>query len=258
MSYEPQNKRDKRNPGGLIGIDRKVPSIGAAHATIVNVERFLFKLFESEIERFKNEPNELRRFFRHAFSPVLGDKEMEEFVTNFLRETPEVVLGYPRTSTRFPCFAIVLEGENEAQNYIGDFAGHQDDEIDQKDPYSYFEGAMWKSTYGFYVYAQHPDVCLYLYTFSKMLIMAGSQFLLSNGIPEIELNGAELSPDETYAPDNMFIRVLRVSATAPQTVPFVSLVNQRRMELLGLYREDVVVDGVRGGVKTPEGYDGNE
>jgi hypothetical protein len=235
-------------------------TIGVSRTSIVNVERLLVDLFRSEVKRFAAEPDELRRFFNHYFKPLVGDEEREDFVLHFQRETPDVVLGYARTSTQFPCFAIVLAEESESSEgkFIGDFAGNYDEDVDPDQPHSYYNGAIWDATYEVHVFAQHPDVCLYLYHFAKMIVIAGMDFLLSNGLLKADLSGHELAPQEQYQPDNMFARVLRITTQSPQTVPIVGMVDARRLKVLGLYRDDVVVDGIRGGVSTPEGFDGTE
>ncbi|MCH9837363.1 hypothetical protein K0U83_16995, partial [bacterium] len=69
-------------------------------------------------------------------------------------------------------------------------------------------------------------------------------------------SGSVLSPEEFYAPDNVFMRVLRIRAKSVMTVPrLFSYTDAERLRITGIFREDVVVDGVPGGVKTYEDTD---
>lgn len=258
MSDQTKKRRDAKNLGGTIGIDRDLPPLSAARTNVINIERLLVKLLRAEVARFKEDTELLRKFFRHMFGALVEDAEVEEFITNFQRLPPEVVLGYPRTSTQFPCFAVILQEDSEDQNFVGDFAGETEDDEDA-DPNGYMEyaGVLCNNAFGVFVYAQHPDVCLYLYYFAKMVIFGAKPFFLTNGMTEVTIDGGEVAPDEQYLPDNMFIRTLTVRGQSMFTVPQFALANRRRLRLLGLYRDDVVVDGVQGGI-TPTRFDDDE
>lgn len=256
MSDLTKKRRDAKNIGGTVGIDRDLPPLSAARTNVINIERLLVKLLRMEVARFKEDTDLLRRFFRHMFGALIEDSEVEEFITNFQRLPPEVVLGYPRTSTQFPCFAIILQEDAEDQNFVGDFAGEteDDEEIDPTGDYMEYAGVLCNNSFGIFVYAQHPDVCLYLYYFAKMIVFGAKPLFLANGMTEVTIDGGEVAPDEQYLPDNMFIRTLTVRGQSMFTVPQFALTNRRRLRLLGLYRDDVVVDGVQGGI-TPTRFD---
>ena len=122
---------------------------------------------------------------------------------------------------------------------------------------------MFDSQHGCYIYAEHPDVCLYLYHFVKMIMLGGKDWLLSKGVTEMTISGGELMPNEEYLPENMFSRVVNVKTMAPFVVPRPALVDARKAKVVGIYADDVVVDGVRGGVHPypqglPEDYNGEE
>lgn len=63
----------------------------------------------------------------------------------------------------------------------------------------------------------------------------------------MRFSGGELNPEEMYLPDNMFARVLRISCTAPMSIPKL-IIDAAKVRILGLYMDDIVVDGIRGGV----------
>ncbi len=247
-----QSRRERNNVGGTIGIDRSVPGGTAASAAVINVERLLVKLLRTEVDRLVLDETRLTRYFEHLFAPLVEEGEVAEFVTNFIAQPPKTIFGYARSATEFPCFAVVLADEAEDQATVGDDVGQGDDD-DPTEEYEEFTGATWSSTFSVFVYAQHPDVCLYLYQFAKMLLHSGKELLLSNGVLDVVLSGGELAPNEMYLPDTMFCRVLNVRCTSVQSFPRVSMGDPRRMQITGLYRNDVVVDGVPGGVSTPEG-----
>lgn len=258
MTDQTRKKRDAKNLGGTVGIDRDLPALSAARTNVINIERLLVQLLRLETERFKEDPELLRMFFKHMFDPLVGEAEREEFVTNFVRLPPETVLGYPRTSTQFPCFAVILQEDAEDQNFLGDFGGEtEDDEEVETDGYKEYAAALCNNSFGIFVYAQHPDVCLYLYYFAKMIIFGAKPLFLSNGMTEVTISGGEVAPDEQYLPDNMFMRTITVRGQSMFTVPAFALVNRRRLRLLGLYRDDVVVDGVQGGI-TAERFDDDD
>lgn len=244
-------RREKKNIGGTI-LQTDLPPIDAASAAVVNVERLLLKLYRDEVARLAADREALQRFFRHIFKPLLEEGEDVAFATNFIAQPPHVVLGYARSSTDFPCFSIVLADENEEQNALGDFIGEGSEDNEEGADYEEIDGSLWASSYAVYVYAQHPDTCLYLYHFAKMVAMAGRRALASQGAMNVSLSGGELAPNEMYLPDHMFCRVLNVHCTAVQSVPRLTPGDARRARIVGLYRDDVVVDGVRGGVSTPE------
>lgn len=254
MSDRTRRRRDAKNIGGTIGIDRELPPLSAARTNVINIERLLVALLRAEVERFRTEPELLRKFFAHMFDPLIGETEREEFVTNFTRLPPEVVLGYPRTSTQFPCFAVILQEDAEDQNFIGDFVGETEDDEEDAIDYMEYAGVLCTNSYGIYIYAQHPDVCLYLYYFAKMIVFGAKPLFLANGMTDVSISGGEVAPDEQYLPDNMFMRTLTVSGHSMFTVPQFALTDRRRLRVLGLYRDDVVVDGVQGGI-TPKRFD---
>lgn len=258
MSDQTTRRRDRKNLGGVVGIDRAVPaSVAAARTNVINIERLLVALLSSEVTRLREEESLLRMYMSHLFDAVIGPQEREEFITNFMSRPPEVVLGYPRTSTQFPCFAIVLQSDQETDNFIGDFGGETEDDEESED-YLEYNAAICNNSYGLYVYAEHPDVCLYLYYIAKMIVFGAREFLLANGLTEVRVSGGEVSPDEQYLPDNMFLRVLTIEGKSIFSVPNFAIADRRRLRVLGLYRDDVVVDGVRGGVSTFEGSDGED
>jgi hypothetical protein len=175
-------------------------------------------------------------------------EERNQYVRNFQQKPPTVVMGYPRVDTaRFPCISIVLESEQENEGALDHFMGHSLMEDNPKRPEE-FVGAMFDQTFGVYIYAEHPDVCLYLYHFAKLILLGSHEVLEGCGIIDPEFSGGELAPDEGYLPENMFVRVLKVSLKSLQTVPHILRPDPSRARITGIFVDDIVVSGIRGGV----------
>ena len=222
--------------------------------SVLMVDRVLRGLLQNTIDQLIASPADLERFFSHFFDPTVGVKERQDFVTNFKRQPPKAILGYARSGVQTPVYAVVSESENESDSFLGDYVGQTTGARapeSQVDPASEFTGALFEATYGIYTYAEHPDVASYLWHLSKAIVHGGKKFLLSCGVLEVSLSGAELAPDANYMPDNMFVRVLRVHTKQAFTAPRVLLVDPNRFRMVGIHVDDINIDGIQGGV-TPK------
>lgn len=245
------SRKEKRNLGGEVAATVtpffKGPALAESRTNVVMIERVLLAVLRSEVDRLAKDEAEATRFFSHFFDPLAGVKERKAFVENFRKQPPTVVLGYPRVTAEFPVFAVILESEQETDETVGDYLGQTlPDEI-VSEPAEY-EGAVWEHTYGIYIYAENPDVCVYLYQFAKMVLFGAKLALTQSGLIDPSFSGGELSPEEMYVPEHMYSRVLRVTAKAVMSVPALLSVDPARVRLGGLFLDDVVVGGVRGGV----------
>jgi len=173
-----------RNIGGAL--PEELPDVGTSRDSILMVERLLRSLLQSSIDKLKD-PNDdtavadLNRFFTHFYGPTITDSEVADFVKNFQTQPPKAVVGYPRSTAQFPCFAIILESDQETQDFLGEYAGMTtlgEGNVDMQE----YVGAFYSSVYGVYIYAEHPDVCAYLYQFAKSVIHGGKAYLFSCGL----------------------------------------------------------------------------
>jgi hypothetical protein len=249
------SRKERRNLGGVEGQAIEPffdgPIQAQLRTNIVQIERVLLAVIRSEVERLRQDRAELTRFFSHFFDPIAGPEERDKFVDNFIREPPVTVLGYPRSTAAFPCFSVILESEQEQQNALGDFAGETLPGEDATEAAEYL-GSIYECVYGVYVYAQHPDVVAYLYQFVKLLMLGSKPTLIAAGLIDPHFSGGELSPEEMYLPDNMFARVFRITTQAMMTVPRLLDPDPGKVRLAGLYVDDIVVDGIRGGISPAE------
>lgn len=251
------NRKDRllNNVGGQLEAQiaadpTPTPPLAAARTSIVFSERILMLLLSQEITRLSNDRNEALRLFGSMFDPTAGAEEVERFTDRFIKAPPKVVLGYPRVGIELPCFSIVLESDEESDDVVGQYMGQTlpGEPVDETAEY---EGAMFEQTYAIYVYGQHPIAVHYFYQLGKLIILGANKALIQAGLIDPHLSGGELSPEEMYMPEDVFARVLRVRAksamTVPRSYPFRDGANLR---VGGIFREDVIVEGIRGGVGT--------
>lgn len=230
------------------------PIQAETRTSVVLTERIIRAVLLGEVDRLRADTTELRRFFSHFFDPTITTAEREAYVNSFKKEPPRVVIGYPRSLAELPLFSIVLASDEEAEpELLGKYVGSTlDDENPPGGEDAEYEGAYWQQMNSIYVYAQHPDVCLYMYQFAKMTLFGARQALEAAGLIDPSYSGGELAPEEMpYLPDNVFARVLNIRYLTMMTVPrLYSYRDGRRVRITGIFREDVVLDGQRGGVKT--------
>lgn len=235
------------------------PVLTEARVSVVMPERALYAVLSSEVERLLNDASELRRFFTHFFA-VIDDAERDDYIAHFQKHPPTVTLGYPRSGLDFPIITIVLTGEDEEQPAIGQYMGETlEDEDTPLGGSSEYVGALMRSTWSVFIYAQNPDACLYLYNLVKSVVIGATKFLEQAGLADITLSGEDLGPaGEEYLPENMFMRVLRVTAAHQVTVPVLQTPDPRRAKLGGIFGSDVVVDGRPGAVFTYPYHEEND
>lgn len=248
-------RKEKRNIGPVT--DRSVPSLATARSSVMMVERLIVLLLKETTNKIKDDDNELNRFFSHFFDPTAGEAERKEFVKRFKQRPPKTLMGYARSTSQFPCFAVVLNSDDEQEALVGDYIG-QTLPDDHEGEATEYEGAFFDSVYATYIYSEHPDECAFLYQYAKAVLHGGKEWFLACGVEEVTLSGGELAPDENYMPENMFVRVLRVNAKSQLSVPRLMRADPRKLRLGGLYLDDIVVDGVRGGIHPKADLEGGE
>jgi hypothetical protein len=261
MTTVPSRKRRlQRNLGGTEGAtDPRFegfvdgPQSAELKTAIVLPERLLRAVLLSEIDRLSAKANvsECVRFFSHFFDPSIADtSERDSWVKDFQETQPKVVLGYPRTANSWPIFSITLAEEGEGETPIGRYVHEtQHGERPPGGEDAIYEGGIWDCTWSVMTLAENPDQCLYLYHFAKLCLVGARGYLERSGISDIAFSGAELNPSEYQLPDLAFVRQLTVRGKVMQTVPILQTYRSAdRLVLGGIYSDDVVVDGLRGGV----------
>jgi len=262
--------RGARNFGGTAQADDRRfneqffrgPQYAEIRTSIGMPERLIATVLRGEIERLRTDERERLRFFTHLFGPSVADGEVAQFVADYARNPPEVHLGFPRVGGTWPSMSIALSSDEEAEVPLGQFVGETlQDELAPGGEDQEYEGGLFSQVLSIYILSGHPDQCAYLYRLAKMILFGARAALTGAGLIEPSFGGGELNPEEMVLPENAFARVLTVRCKVMETVPRVlSYRDGRKLRVTGLFREDVVVDGLRGGVEpyTPGAGDDDE
>lgn len=240
----PRKRKLDRNLGG--DYPREAPTV-LPDAAVLLVERFLKRLLETATEQLLKRPEDAKRFFSHFFDTTTSTTERDQFCRAFAMRPPKTVIGYARSGAEMPSWAIVMASEQEEDAFVGDEVGIVGDVE--------FKGAFFSAEYDVFTYADHPDITAVLYQLSKAIVHAGKALLLQQGVLEVRLGGGDLRPDEEYMPENMYIRVLRVHTKHPYSAPLFLPSDPAKLRTL-IFANDVVMDGVRGGVIPSKVVDG--
>lgn len=249
-----KSKLAQRAPGGVY--ERTItnffdgPALAQQRTSVTVPERVIRDVLKSEIDRMTSllsseAAEDAARLLRHLFAPTAGEEAAADFVEHFRRRPPAVVLNYPRATAEPPVIAIVISDEHESDNAVGDYVGEALD--GERGPAAEYAGAHYEGTFSCFVFAEHPEVTMYLYQLVKAILLGAKPALLRGGLLEISFSGGDLSPDENYIPESMFARVLRVSCKYLVSVP-VLVSDPAGFSINGVWLSDVVVEGVRGGV----------
>ena len=181
------------------------------------IERFIYSALTDGIADLTAEPKRLERVF--DFFQGLDDAEVTNIRAYYAANPPSVIHNFPRETSPFPLFAIVLKDESEPTKFLGDFAGF--DLGDDLEAYEGFEsdgidgaevfGSIYQHTFHVMVFAKHPDVCVWYYHIAKYLLTRARHFFVECGLFDMELGGHDVAPDPRYVPAFLFVRTLRFS-----------------------------------------------
>ncbi|MDQ3171502.1 MAG: hypothetical protein M3Q55_15315 [Acidobacteriota bacterium] len=251
-----KSKLAERRPGGTyektIEDHFSGPALAQQRTAIVTPERILTAVLRTEIDRLSSAlavnstaAGDAEMLINHLFAPSAGDAAASDFLTHFRRRPPTVVLNYPRSSAEAPIYAVVMSEESESDNAIGDFVGES---LEGEDgPAAEYSGAHWEGSFTVFVFAEHPDVTMYLYQLAKAIMLGAKPVMERAGLVDLHFSGGDLSPDEAYVPENLFARALRVSCKYLVSIPLL-MPEPGGLSITGVWMDDVVVEGVRGGV----------
>ena len=140
---------------------------------------------------------------------ALEDEELGKAKTYWTTHPPSVVDGYARFDKPFPILAIVLSGDSNLQDYlgVGEEALLDEDDI--------VVGELFKrrmlGTFTIFVYADHPDVCLWYYQIARRILNVAVPYMIARKFEDPKLDGADLAPDPRYMPDNIFVRRITIA-----------------------------------------------
>jgi hypothetical protein len=134
---------------------------------------------------------------------------------------PTLIHGYARTGGPFPCWALVLGGEQEAQAYLNDDALVLD--IDGERAIDPETGRIVdpkirrvRYTFNILVIADNPDVTLWYYHLLKRIVLSAHDAFFDADLESPTVTGADLAPDPRYLPSDVFIRQLTLTLEAEE------------------------------------------
>tara|TARA_Y100000034_G_C6892969_1_gene411212 strand:- start:1044 stop:1712 length:669 start_codon:yes stop_codon:yes gene_type:complete len=135
----------------------------------------------------------------------LTSAELTKAKAYWASHPPTVVQSFARFSeTPFPIWALTLQGDDTAQDFLGQ------GDMALLDANDFTIGSEFRSldtaTFTIFVYAEHPDVVVWYYKILKRILKMGFLRMVNNGLHDPTLDGADVQPDPRYIPENVFIR----------------------------------------------------
>lgn len=185
---------------------------------MIFIERIIYEILDNAITRITNDTNIFKNFLING---GISEEEAKRQVTNFTNRPPVVVHNYARLEGPFPCFAIVLGGENNDIDYLGE----DDTALDSDGEYQVDEDGnlidphirRWSHAYTIFVYANHPDTCLYYYYLVKQILQESRSLMQNEDLDEFVFNGADLAAQAQYMPADMFARQFTIACKSDDT-----------------------------------------
>jgi len=126
---------------------------------------------------------------------------------------PTLVMGFAREDHPFPIYSLTLASDDDLQQYLDD-GGHQLAVLDaeflgiEQDEYT----ARETGSFQIVCYHEHPDICIWMYRVMRYILRVGTRRLISAGLQEPRLRGAEMMPWQSNRLGNLlFARKVIVS-----------------------------------------------
>lgn len=142
---------------------------------------------------------------------TLATPERDIAKAEWANRPPTVVMGYPRDGLPFPSYVLTLAGDEPQQDYVGFGEESLFDDDDDDHPVGNQFAQRIKATFALWVYTEHPDTNVWYYRIARRILNVGRRYLITQGLGEPEIRGAELGPDPAHHPENLFIRRLTLS-----------------------------------------------
>lgn len=204
-------------------------------------ERLFVDALRNGVARFQAEPRRWRRVLR-----FLSEAEIDTVVRFFAARPPTIRAGYATAEDPMPVVTVALMQERPEQEVLGDM-------LDPDAPFKEFgrgdaeiRGEICEQTIEVTIYADHPDVALYLYHWARYALFAQQDWMMANGLIEPRfVSGGDIRPDPRFVPERLFCRVLTWT-TKGEVVYAEPLPPPPRS--LSVFLQGVTVDGVPGGV----------
>lgn len=191
------------------------------------LERVIFEVLAAGRDHINEDHKFLREFFSDdQEGPGLSKLEIDDLdafwksvksidVDGSEQTGVSIIHQFPRETTRFPAWAIVLINENEDKQVLGDEAGIIGDRGED------ILTSFWAKSYAVFTYAPDPLLCMYYYELCRFFMTRGRPFLKSaaGGYSlTTKFAGGDMGPDARYQPANMFVRRFQIDLTREERV----------------------------------------
>ena len=212
------------------------------------IERLIYTALKNGIDELVAHPLRLERIFRDYYG--LAQTEVDKIRTYFEANPPNVIHNYARENSKFPLYAIILQGEEETTKVLGEYGGMVDlQEANAIDDPSALGadifGSIFTYNYEIITYAKLPDVTLYYYYLAKYFMIRERDYFIKQNLFDLNLGGSDLAPDARYMPAFLFGRTLRFSCQCEMGV--IGDVTPRADKVSGVHIGAGVTVGVESG-----------
>jgi hypothetical protein len=144
----------------------------------------------------------------------LDSAELTKVKALWVSNPPTPMQGWARDDSPFPVYALTMGADATRQDYIG--VGERaaidllmDEATSQVGGFDRRTRSI--GTFNIWVWAEHPDVTTYWYRVLKGILNVAIPVFIKNGLDEPSLSGADLMPDPSLAPANLFNRRLTIN-----------------------------------------------
>jgi len=179
---------------GAIHSTAAAPGTGAAARNYNFAERLIVAALRNARVRFRDEPDH--------WDWMLGflDATERDIVRRILDERPPTIrYGYARDTDKWPIISVVLASEAPSTDLIGDVIELANGLI--------VEGEVREQRLDITIYADSPDLALYLYHWVNYAMQAHVQWFQNEGLQcPAFVAGGELAPDPRYVPETCYLR----------------------------------------------------
>jgi hypothetical protein len=167
------------------------------------LERLLFDVLTAGVASMVKDDSALESFFLDEVG--LEEEESDKAAALFRKEPPDVGHGYLRRDTSLPAIRIILTGETTSTQFIGGYGFLGED---RRQTFAMMDGTQATVV----IYAQNPDVTLYLYHMVKFFLVGNLPVFQRGDWSGLSFSGSDLAPDPSLAPAGVFARRLTISA----------------------------------------------
>ncbi len=163
----------------------------------------------------------------------------------YRRKPPTIKRGYARTNERWPVVSIVLAGEDQDQSILG-MDSH--DEVTGAGTVRNVKAMFLAEAVTIFVHAEGPEIAALLHLVARQVLLGAMQAFADAGFDSLSYSGGrDLSPAESYLPENVWTRVQTWRALEHTETHVAS--SETLKTIVWLARDDMDRgDGVMGGV----------